>query len=671
MALVFCCSEDNDLYGVVTEMGWAARRSDGPDEALALAQPGDGLLILADGYPKATVELDGAWVEQALDKGLRLFVEYPAAFPGIELGAPRPTEWERVVVSGDMFGQTLPAGRILALHDCWFLPTVADEPQMVVARVAGFHQVAYGLPDEGYPILFAAGDDTLIATSKLSQFRTARYGPTGDWQVLWTTLLRWLARDDGLPQLTWAPTVGVQAGPEVELAEGVEGAAVDRSVRWFRRHILYSISEKKGAIEGYESGIDYEGYQRPRIWPRADCIGETAMVFATDWARTGNPASRRIACQLLDYVWSADFYHDDPASPMYGLLDWSEGNPVFYGDDNARVILPTLAARRLLGESRWDEPVLRCILANYRTAGVYGFRQNRLEAPQFAGAAQGKETTGFAVSAVAAPADAWKAFHEQETVIYAPHYQCYIWACYLWGYGLTGYTPLLEAARTAIRMTMEAYPTGWRWTNGLSQEMARITLPLAFLCQVDDGPAPRQWLATILDDLLGQQVACGAIRELLGDLQMGKYPPPRSNEDYGTTEASLIQANGDPICDLVYAANFALLGLHEAARVSDEARVQSAEDGLAQFLVRIQGRSDDHPYLNGAWMRSFDYELWEYWGSSADLGWGAWCVESGWTNTWINSVLAWRQMDAGLFDLGDSDALRAMMPRLVAEMGLA
>ena len=52
--------------------------------------------------------------------------------------------------------------------------------------------------------------------------------------------------------------------------------------------------------------------------------------------------------------------------------------------------------------------------------------------------------------------------------------------------------------------------------------------------------------------------------------------------------------------------------------------------------------------LDGAWMRSFDFDIWDYWGSSADAGWGAWCVESGWTNSWIAVVLAMRSVGATL-----------------------
>ena len=161
---------------------------------------------------------------------------------------------------------------------------------------------------------------------------------------------------------------------------------------------------------------------------------------------------------------------------------------------------------------------------------------------------------------------------------------------------------------------------------------------------------------------------CGAIREKLGDLGQGSYGPPANNEAYGTSEATLIQENGDPACDLLYTANYAFIGLHEAAAATGDAELQAAADRMAEFFCRIQVRSEAQPYLNGAWMRSFDYELWEYWGSSADLGWGAWSVESGWTNTWLASVLAMRQCGQSLFNTELAERFQKIYPALREEM---
>ncbi len=654
MNIVFCCRPDNDLYRVLCDMGERLPRYDALAEAIAAAPRGAGLLALGDAYPCPGPAVTPAHLAAARAKGLRCYVEYPAAYPGLALGEPQPTEWERVVVASDWFAPELAAMRIVALHGCWLLPTEAAPAatHMAAAKVAGYHIAVYGLPETYFPILLQPAADVLLATSKLSGFVRGRYAPASAWAAIWRRLLGWLSRDDDVPELRWQPTVGLQAGRDDALPADHEGEALRRAVRWFREHALYRISPKTGAIEGYQANIDHEGRQLPRTWPRSDCIAETAMVLAHDWANTHNPDSRLLAGQLLDYVWrDADFCHDDPNDPAYGLINWSERNPIYYGDDNARVILATLAAGRLLDDDRWDSDALRCILANLRTAGKLGFRHNRLDQTRL-------DTSG------------WQAFHEEETITLAPHYQCYLWACYLWGYALTGYQPLLEAARSAIRITMQAYPERWRWTNGLSPEMARMLLPLAFLLRVEDSAEHRGWLARVASDLLAQMTSTGAIREKLGDLAMGRYPPPQSNAAYGTNEAALVQEDGDPVSDLLYTTNFAFLGLHEAAAATGDPALSAAEARLARFLCRIQVRSAAHPYLDGAWMRAFDDELWEYWGSSADLGWGAWCVESGWTNSWIASVLSWRGRGEALYDTALAKRMQPLIGPLAAEMGL-
>ena len=198
---------------------------------------------------------------------------------------------------------------------------------------------------------------------------------------------------------------------------------------------------------------------------------------------------------------------------------------------------------------------------------------------------------------------------------------------------------------------MENYPDNWSWTNGISQEIARMILPLAWLVRVKDTLEHRQWLHLIATDLIALQQPCGGIREKLGKLGKGMYPPPASNQDYGGTEASIIQQNGDPVCDLLYTTNFAFLGLHEAASATGESVYLEAENKLARFLCRIQVSSQSHPELDGAWFRAFDFQRWEHWGSDADAGWGAWCAMTGWIHSWITSVLAMRQMNTSLWDL--------------------
>ena len=181
-------------------------------------------------------------------------------------------------------------------------------------------------------------------------------------------------------------------------------------------------------------------------------------------------------------------------------------------------------------------------------------------------------------------------------------------------------------------------------------ERARMLLPLAWLLRMEDTPEHRGWLNQIANDLLSFQDETGAIREEIGSAGHGKYAPPKSNAAYGTNEAPLIQENGDPIADMLYTSNFAFFSLTEAAAVTGDEKLKMAVRKLAEFMVRIQVRSEVHPELDGAWYRAFDYNRWEYWASIADAGWGVWSTETGWTQGWIVTTLIMQELNTSIWD---------------------
>jgi hypothetical protein len=224
----------------------------------------------------------------------------------------------------------------------------------------------------------------------------------------------------------------------------------------------------------------------------------------------------------------------------------------------------------------------------------------------------------------------------------------------------------MDKASSGLRMTMEHYPKDWRWGDNI--ERARILLPLAWLVRVEDSAEHRKWVETIARDLLKDQQDCGAIAEHLGGAGGGHYVIPQSNEAYGTGETPLIQRNGDAVSDQLYTTGFALLGLHEAAGATGDAKIKAAEDRLAAYLCRIQIRSERFAYLDGAWFRAFDFGRWDYWGSSADIGWGVWSVESGWGQAWIGAVLGLRQRGKTFWEITGGSSITSQMQRVSDEM---
>ena len=228
--LVFRCAPANDLYRAVTAAGARYARYDSPEEAVAKAPRGAGVLILADGYPDRTTPVTAALFDKAAKKKLRLYVEYPSALPGLAVSAPREVHWERAVVASDTFGPTLGKLRILGLHKVRYVPVEASNSDIVLARVAGFDTAVYGLPEKDvYPVLFERGG-VLVATTKLSQFVTARYAPLEAWAPIWNRILGRLVAPRQAPPLKWTPAVRPTFTASEPLPKDVELAAFRRGV---------------------------------------------------------------------------------------------------------------------------------------------------------------------------------------------------------------------------------------------------------------------------------------------------------------------------------------------------------------------------------------------------------------------------------------------------------
>lgn len=559
MTLILVSRESNDLCNVLRESGVAFHRAGSPEAALAQAAPGSSILILADGYPERPTTVDPAIYAAARERGVRLYVEFPdhaPPFPKGEAAAPaiHTPGWERVVVASGAFAPALERLRILMAHDCRFVEIDAAPAQhtlhLVLARVAGYDTAVYGLPEDVYPLLWETPDGALmVAATKLSHVVTGRYAPPEAWRAIWRRILAWAMPDQTIPDLAPAATVRPTYTAAAPLPDDAELRAFERGATWYRRarllihpswqdeahHRLHTYDDgtgpgpaadwpvgdgRHGMIEGASSRIHPDGSQDWRYFVRNDCVGEASMAHAFARTLTGDEEAGQIAANLNDFIYThsviAQGPRGDPASPSFGLLSWDTkppGDGIYYGDDNARSMLGTLTAAALLATDRWDRSLMRCLLANLRTTGPSGFRQSRISEAEL-------------------QEHGWHHFWEKDYVLYAPHYESWLWAALLWAYRHTGYEPFLTRTLPAIRRTVDAYPDDWHWTNGIQQERARMLLPLAWLVRLRDTGEHRAWLRTIAGDLLAHQDGCGAIREEIGSavsaVRLSPHAPRRS-----------------------------------------------------------------------------------------------------------------------------------------------
>lgn len=649
-------NETNDLYRWLLEEKVDVKRYNTAVEAVEAARKNEGVIITATNYPFSPVEVDESVYRIAREKHLRLYVEFVNEYPGITISKEvYKGRLERGVIASDYFKPQLKKMDLLALNDCHIYKADVNNPLIAYAKVAGFDKAQFGLTDtETYPLLFK-DKNTMVALTCMTNFKTARYAPNDNWSAVWNKILVWLTGDKRLVLNHWSSDPQPSYSQTASLPSDARKTAVRRGTEWlyngrflihpsWKELVLQNqgdgtapfgapISSDKligdgsdGVLEGHASTIYYDGSEQYRFWLRNDVQGEVSFLLASAANLLNDPKYALTSEHIIDYMMYESVFRKGPRankdSATYGLLGWADTHPyVFYNDDNARALLGVIGASSLLNNQRWNKYIVECILANLRTCSKQGFQGGRLEEPQIL-------------------EKGWQFFNDRDYTNPHPHYESWMWACYLWLYNKTGFKPLLDKAKSGIRITMEAYPDKWSWTNGIQQERARMILPLAWLVQVEDTAEHRQWLDAVVRKLLENQMECGAIREELGAEGTGQFGGAKSNRDYGITEAPLIAVNGDPVSDMLYTSNFAFFALNEAAHATGNADYKKAVDKLSDFLIRIQVKSDNHLDLDGAWLRAFDYNRWDYYASNADAGWGAWSTLTGWIQSWIVATQA-------------------------------
>ncbi len=684
--LYVSAEKHNELLKVFKSNSVTFQQFTSNTEAIKAAKNGAGVLLFAQGYPEERNVLTAKNLQDVKKKRLKVYIEYPASFNKLTFrDTLHKVFLERVVVSSNAL-KPLDSLSILALNDMSLLmPTVNSKTYLTAAKVAGFDYAEYGYSDvDNHPVLFMHSN-VLVSTTKLSNAITGRFGPTDSWKAIWNFIINKVDEKQGVNLVNWPKSVYPSFSEQQSLPLNALNNSIKRGVDWYYnarffihpnwQNLTNQVTNQKnvvhnpvprsykngdgslGVLEGHYSKIKHDGTQNYRWWLRADCQVETAYALANAANFLNDTSYANTANNLLKYLFEKSNLtrkHLDPATdPSRGLIGWATTNPdVFYGDDNARLILALIGSKVNLKSSAWDKQLIENILGNYRTSNKIGFRKGYLRDTTIAKLGLEDINSGTDINA-------------------HPHYESWLWACYLWLYDQTKYEPLLTKAKSAITITMQKYPD-WKWTNGVQQERARMLLPLAWLVKVDDSPLHRKWLYTIADKLLSNLQESGAIKEELGTQDGGRYAKILSNKEYGSREAPIIANNGDAVADLLYTTNFAFFTLNEAAHAVDDARLKGAVKEIRDFLIRAQVTSQKHPDLDGAWFRAFDYKRWDYWASNADSGWGPWGTLTGWTQSWILNTMILTKQQTSFWDqsrtISQDEKFKILAKQLINEM---
>lgn len=651
-AKVYIVSDGEDIFTTLLEQESRDHQVvSSLDEALKLAGKGDGIIVTAAGYPDDRAQVSLSLYQTAGKKGIRVFAEYPSLLPDGSAGETYKAELERGVVTSDVFG--LRPMSIVGINGCTVIKAECAKPLIVLGKIAGYDTAVFGIDDvKTYPVLYNSGN-VLVATTSFSNCISGRYGPADSWAKIMSYVLGWVlkeknfnignlpfdpnpayARNEKLPEdagrtaaiaaadWLWNANLFIHPSWEKELLRKYQPEGGDPN-RYFGEPITDKMLQGdgcRGIMEGHASNLDQDGVQEYRYFVRADVHGESAMLLASAGNLTGKKIYNETAEKLLDYLFYTSDFRDgergNRSSAVYGQISWANTHlGAFFNDDHARCVLGAIGASAMMDNQRWNSFIVENILSNLRLSSEDGF----------IGSSHWEQDI---------TRNGWQWYADRKDFVNpSAHFESWMWACYLWLYDKTGYKPLLDKAKKGISHMMKVYPD-WHAQNGIQQERARMILPLAWLVRVEDTPEHREWLDIVAGRFLENQDACGAIREELGDASSDKNNLLiSSNAEYGKNEASLIARNGDPVSDMLYTCNFGFFALNEAYKATGKYGNEVRK--LADFLVRIQVKSDAHPDLDGAWFRAFDYGRWDYWASNADNGWGAWCTLCGWIETWI------------------------------------
>ena len=528
----------------------------------------------------------------------------------------RVADGERLVVMDDTF--CLPTGKIMAVHRISYIPSTTAHGKvfLALARVAGYRSLAFPMPEQYTPVCFEHPDykDFIISLLPLSNFIVNRCTPTEDFCKFFSGLFDYMNISAAIakPQ----PAVRPARTPDEVLSKNALDECVKNAYDFLKNSILYTKDNTLYVAEGFASSITRLGAQPWRSTERSDCTFETAGAFAVAGRLLNDQNSSKIAEELFTRIADDPANRaNDPHDPCYGQFTFYENVPTYYCSGNAKSAMLLMASLPLAADQLEREKlIMRLMYSLLRSTGINGHHRPALTVPN-----SFREYS-------------WDFYAAEDYTNNTPHREAALLAMFACAYSWTKDEEFKLKAERGIASIMRAYPD-LPWTNGYSAELAKLPLVLALMLQIEpDNELYCQWLAQVVSDIEQRMDDHGALLETFHIMDNGLYAPPKSHDLYGSAEAPLIDRNGDPCCDFVYTQVFAVAGMHEAFMATGDEHYKSLRDKLVEFMIRTQIKSDLHNEFAGGWMRAFDTALWEYYGSSSDPFWGAWCMESGWTN---------------------------------------
>ncbi len=452
---------------------------------------------------------------------------------------------------------------------------------------------------EGQWALWWADKTTMVSSIRLCNFRRGRLTPTKKWENLISFIVHFLAGEK--VQLVFESPVCRYQKTTVKSVDDTK-AAVRLGLDWITKADVLKNGGTDGAYEGFTNCINAKtGEHTKNKTIRTDCTCEIGGALLFDWFLTRNAKSKSAADALFKFAFTWLQVKDGEHK---GMVRWSEDAwETCYQDDVARAVLPALLCPYFGEEVPYFEEIKAGLDYMLETTATDGMRVPCTE----------METMDEKMRAyLKTPGEFWP----------CAHFNAYYHAALLLAYKVCKKEEYLQCALAGLSTLMKLYPDTRRETSE-TEEYCRLIFPLAVLYDVTGEKEHYDWLCRVTTDLEKFRHPSGGYAEWDTGYKAGCA---RNHKG----ECALLADNGDPVADLLYSNNWLPLSFAYAYLVTGEQRFYDLWTANASFILSAQIHSEDK-LLDGAWARAFDMDSGENYGIPHDIGWGPYCIESGWT----------------------------------------
>ncbi|MEH7236015.1 hypothetical protein [Bacillus sp. JJ1562] len=429
---------------------------------------------------------------------------------------------------------------------------------------------------------------------------------------VWNDVIKWLQMDYHLPLHFIQPII--QPANEFDIEKTIE-----KGMNWFLTSGI--LPNDDGSLGVYENVHSIRSEVSEDFRP--DCHAHTALLFYLYGEYTKNHKWIERSHNLLNYLFEEGYQDTDPDSATYGFWKWFQSPKCkpdqIFSDDNSWVALVLLYLYRKTGQDEYKERGLLTANALLNTQNKKGLRPECIREHELIdnGTAFFKNSTNASMN---------------------PHFEAIVHATFIQAYYVSKDDRFLQTAYKGT-LTMLENKKDLKYMYSQTAGYSRFLLSLAQMYAVTKDDTIRKGLYEILEYLAEHQHELGGIEE-------SDNPDP---DRYGTEDTGVFRINGEGIADQLYTNNFLLMNAWETWKATGDPTVQAFYEKLSHFLSGIQIYSPKKEFAGG-WMRSFHLESGEYFGNNGDTGWGAYVIESGWTNAIILSGLILSELNQSLLD---------------------